>query len=448
MNLSIASRLIGFFTLISLLVLVLLGGLLAHAVQHHFDEMDLAELQTKQQQIRLYTENNQLGQAELIAQLNHLLPREAGWHYLLFDQQGLLFSSPDSPHAFSLQEFSANQLQRFSLENQTYVSWFSTPADNQAWSVISLKNIDHHEHFIQMFIQLLLAGSLIALLVMVGLGWWMVRQGLEPLRHLSQLATKVSGQNLTDRLSPSKLPAELQPLAETFNAMLDRLEAAFSRLNQFSADLAHEFRTPINNLMMQSQVALSQTRDAQAYQDVLVSNIEEFERLARMVNDMLLLAKTEQDPAMETQSVSLRPLCQQLIEYFELPATERQIGFSLQGEAQVQGNAALLRRALANILANAVRHAESQSAIQIQLNQAQDQVQIAICNQGDTLPADQLDQLFERFYRAESARPHQGGSGLGLAITRAIVQAHQGRIEATSQANQTCFVIHLNLRQQ
>ena len=444
MNLSIASRLIGFFTLISLLVLVLLGGLLAHTVQHHFDEMDLAELQTKQQQIRLYTENNQLDQAELIAQLNHLLPREAGWHYLLFNQHTLRYSSINSHHLFTPDDFNANQLQRIMLENQAYVSWFAPAADNQAWWVISLKNIDHHEHFMQMFIQLLLVGSLIALLVMVGLGWWMVRQGLRPLKHFSQLATKVSGQHLTERLDINTLPTELQPLGQAFNAMLDRLENAFQRLSQFSADLAHEFRTPINNLVMQNQVALSQPRDKADYQDILVSNIEEFERLARMVNDMLLLAKTDQGLDIETQPVELQPLCRQLIEYFELPAAERHIQFDLQGQGTVRGNGELLRRALANILANAVRHAHSNSTIQIRLKQTKNQLEIMIFNQGDTIPAEHLNKLFERFYRVESARPHQGGSGLGLAISRAIVHAHQGTIHATSQDNHTCFHISLN----
>jgi two-component system heavy metal sensor histidine kinase CusS len=331
------------------------------------------------------------------------------------------------------------------MENQRYVSWYSTPEDHQAWLVISLKNIDHHDHFMQMFMQFLLFGSLLALLVIVGLGWWMIQHGLKPLKHFGQLASKVSGENLSHRLVTETLPSELKPLAHTFNAMLDRLEDAFLRLNQFSADLAHEFRTPINNLMMQSQVALSQPRDNSDYQDILASNIEEFERLARMVSDMLLLAKTEQQQPIEKQLVELRPLCQQLMEYFELLAAERDIVFELQGEAQLQANAELLRRALANILANAVRHADSQSTIQITLSQTAKQIEIHICNQGETIAPEQLGQLFERFYRAESARTNRGGSGLGLAITRAIIQAHQGKIHATSQANQTCFVINLNL---
>ncbi|AHF01707.1 ATPase [Thiomicrospira aerophila AL3] len=310
--------------------------------------------------------------------------------------------------------------------------------------MISLKNIDHHEHFMQMFIQLLLVGSLIALLVMVGLGWWMVRQGLRPLKHFSQLATKVSGQHLTERLDINTLPTELQPLGQAFNAMLDRLENAFQRLSQFSADLAHEFRTPINNLMMQSQVALSQPRDKADYQDILVSNIEEFERLARMVNDMLLLAKTDQGLDIETQPVELQALCRQLIDYFELPAAERHIHFDLQGQGTVKGNGELLRRALANILGNAVRHAYSNSTIQIRLKQTKNQLEIKICNQGETIPAEHLNKLFERFYRVESARPHQGGSGLGLAISRAIILVHQGTIHATSQDNHTCFHISLN----
>lgn len=171
MNLSIASRLIGFFILISLVVLVLLGGLLAQSVKHHFDEMDLAELQTKQQQIRLYTEDPSLSQAQLVQQLNHLLPREGGWHFILFNQQqDLVYSTIDSPHTFHRNAFIADQLQPIKLENQRYVSWYLTPDDHQAWWVISLKNIDHHDHFMQMFVQFLLIGSLLALLVIVGLG--------------------------------------------------------------------------------------------------------------------------------------------------------------------------------------------------------------------------------------------------------------------------------------
>lgn len=445
MNLSIASRLIGFFTLISLLVLALLGGLLAQSVNHHFDEMDLAELQTKQQQIRLYTEDPTLTQAQLIQQLDHLLPREGGWHYILFDQQHrLVFSSIDRPHAFALTDFSINQLQPLILNDQAFITWRPDNLPQQAWWVISLKNIDHHHHFMQMFVQYLLLGLLLALLIMVALGWWVIGQGLKPFKTFSQLATKVSGQHLTERLDINTLPSELKPLGQAFNAMLDRLENAFQRLSQFSADLAHEFRTPINNLMMQNQVALSQPRNKADYQDILVSNIEEFERLARMVNDMLLLAKTDQGLEIATQPLALQPLCHQLIEYFELPAAERHIAFKLEGDGKVNANSELLRRALANILANAVRHADNQSTIKLEIKTTDNLVQIRICNQGETLLAEQRDQLFERFYRAESARSHQGGSGLGLAITRAIIHAHQGRISVESAEGLTCFIITLN----
>jgi two-component system, OmpR family, heavy metal sensor histidine kinase CusS len=224
--------------------------------------------------------------------------------------------------------------------------------------------------------------------------------------------------------------------------MLARLEDAFRRLSDFSSDLAHELRTPISNLMTQTQVALSQPRDAATYLEVLGSNAEEFERLARTISDMLFLAKADHGLMLPSrENIVIEQEIGLLFDFYEALAAERGIDLELSGSGQLDGDRLMLRRALSNLLSNALRHAPDGSGVAVRIERSASEVVVTVENQGETIAEAHLPHLFERFYRADGARVYHPaeGAGLGLPIARAIATAHHGSVSVESSEGITRF---------
>jgi len=312
--------------------------------------------------------------------------------------------------------------------------------------VVVATGIAHHNHFMQSFRRSLWGFVILATGVSGLLGWFVARRGLLPVAALTEATRKVTARRLDNRLSTTELPSELRELAAEFNQMLERLEDAFRRLSDFSSDIAHELRTPISNLMTQTQVALSRSRTPEEYQEALLSNTEEFERLARMLNDMLFLAKADNGlviPKLET--IDLAREVSDVFAFYEALAESRGLRLHLQGTVPgVMGDRLMLRRALSNLVANAIRHAFTNSEISACLTSDEDSVSVSVENRGNTIPPEIIDRLFDRFFRADPARSQSSeGAGLGLAITRSIVLAHRGTLSASSRDERTVFEIRL-----
>ena len=290
--------------------------------------------------------------------------------------------------------------------------------------------------------QVLLVASGGALLLAL-LAWLVARRGLLPLRRLAAQTASIGIRNLSVRIDNRDAPHELLPLIDGFNAMLDRLEMSFTQLSQVSADMAHDLRTPIGNLLGQTEVALGQRRDVAYYEKLLGSNFEELQRLSKMTDNMLFLARAEHaDHAIERKALDVGDEFQRICEYFEGPADERALRLSCRsGDAgAVWADPTLLRRALANLLANAVRHADTGSEILLVAERSRQGVTLAVENRGATIPPPHLERLFDRFYRVDAARMGSAESnGLGLSIVRSIMSLHQGRWGATSDAGVTRF---------
>ncbi|WP_341649307.1 ATP-binding protein [Thauera humireducens] len=204
--------------------------------------------------------------------------------------------------------------------------------------------------------------------------------------------------------------------------------------------------------MTQTEVALSRARTNEEYREVLASNLEEFERIARMVGDMLFLAQAENGRLPRpVETVALDDDIRALIEFYEALAEERQVRMTIEGRACVTGDRLMLRRAVSNLLSNALRHTAAGGTIAILIEDGDrggnDAVTLSVCNTGDTIPPDQLPRIFDRFHRAGTNRARHGeGAGLGLAITRSIVLAHGGDIVATSADGLTRFHDHAAAR--
>lgn len=287
-------------------------------------------------------------------------------------------------------------------------------------------------------------GMLVGILVAAAMAFLIARHGLGALNRFARWANDITVSRLNQRFDLDSAPLELRELAAAYNGMLARLETSFRRLVEFSGDLAHELRTPIHNLLGQTQVALSRARSPDEYRQVLESNVEEYERLSRMIRDMLFLAQADNAQLRLTrQPVELADLARKVASLFEAAAEESQLRIAVEGTGVVEVDRIMIERALGNLLSNALRHARANSTIQITIEQSVDGVGIVIINQGTYIPPDVVARLFDRFFRGDAAR--QGdGTGLGLAIVKSIIKLHGGFVSADSaQSGETRFTLRI-----
>lgn len=301
-----------------------------------------------------------------------------------------------------------------------------------------------HHAFMTTFYEILWL-AIAAGIVSTGLlGLIAARGGLAPIREMTNVARSVTASRLHDRLPTAALPRELVDLAAAFNAMLSRLEDSFRRLSEFSSDLAHELRTPIASLMTQTHVALSRTRSAEEYREVLYSNSEEYERLARMITDMLFLAKSDHGLiAPRSETVDLASEVRELFEFYDALAEDQEVSLAITGVGTVVGERLMIRRAISNLLSNAINHTPRGGCVNVRIDHAENGgIQLSMENQGEGIAAEHLPRIFDRFYRVDPSRQRStDGAGLGLAITKSIVAAHKGTVHAFSEGGLTRFQI-------
>ena len=259
-------------------------------------------------------------------------------------------------------------------------------------------------------------------------------QGLRPLRRITDRVEQVTASQLHTRISRQGWPRELVTLAAAFDAMMDRLEQAFDRLSRFSADLAHELRTPIGNLMGEAEVALARTRTPEEYQQVLASSLEEYGRLARLIESLLFLARAENTEVSARRSdLDAREVARSVRDFYEAVAEEQIVRVEVHGQARLRGDPVLVRRALSNLLGNALQHTPPGGSVEIAIEAAEGEVVIRIYDTGEGIAPEHLPHLFDRFYRVDEARAQPAeGTGLGLAIVKSIMDLHGGRVRIES----------------
>ncbi len=456
-SLSLTARMALLFALLAIILLLGLGILMERAVDLHFDELDAHDLSAKMAVIgHLIDRTPDAAALDTLPQrLYDALAGQDHIAVLLRDAEGVVIfgaqlESFEPAHLTSTAALPAEQgwtragRHFIGLERILFLP-FPEPEPLQA--LVAL-DVTHHVHFLDQVRQHLWLGVALAAAFAALLGWVAARQGLAPLGRVVSTARRLSAEQLGERIDAQDAPRELQELAEAFNGMLDRLESSFQRLSEFSADIAHELRTPVSNLMTETQVALSRSRSADEYRETLHSNLEEFDRLARMIGDMLFLAKADNGllprPA---EPVRLEAEAEALVEFYEALAEEKGVCLRLAGSATVPGDRLMLRRALSNLLSNAIRHTPPGGTVEIRISAAGDRATLAVRNRGTPIPPQRLPLLFERFHRVDPSRSGQGeGAGLGLAITRSIVEAHGGRITAESGDGLTTFTVQLPQR--
>lgn len=444
---SLTLRLTCFFSIATMIVIAGLSWFINNAIEKHFIDQDRILLNNKTHVIKSVIsasnfENDFAEVAKEVDKHNSLVVNIKNADRTVYSSADIKFPG-DKVGSEKLRQEELFQWQDdHNLYRGKQFNLTVADAAHSSLIVTVAININHHRQFFISF-----EDTLLKLIVLAGVlsgifGWFVTRQGLRPLKILSEQASLVSMKHLEQRMPVHKLPIEIAGLSVTLNNMLERLESAFNRLSDFSSDIAHELRTPINNLMTQTQVCLSQPRTVNECQAVLASNSEEFERLARMISDMLFLAKSDNELILlSTENMLIEEEIANLFEFYDALAEEREIKLKLQGRAAIQGDRLMLRRAFSNLISNAIRHSADGSEIKVRISTLKDSVTVEIENYGDTILPDDLAHLFERFYRADKSRIHDQheGVGLGLAITQSIAKAHGGDVRVRSANDRTIF---------
>nr|WP_246882638.1 heavy metal sensor histidine kinase [Pseudomonas sp. MWU349] len=450
---SIALRLSGLFTLVALLIFLLIGGALYQQVDKGLGLLPEAELDARYSVLEsaLTRYGNPEHWAKINAKLKLLSEEDKRIRFwAISGDPGYEYGSPDA----QIREFAQGPLgmRDLNLSDHPYplkVLVSQLPAKEQRPAMRFLIAIDT-DTFHQTQHQLLMAliGLAIAgVLLASALGYWVARIGLKPLIKLSQEAQRLAPPRLSGRLQLSPLPPELKQFVNSFNSTLERVEHAYSRLESFNADVAHELRSPLTNLIGQTQVALTRGRSAEHYFEVLQSNLEELERLRSIINDMLFLASADQgSKATQLTTSSLAAEVATTLDYLDFILEDAQVRVEVQGDAQVRIEVAHLRRALINLLSNAVQHTAAGEVIQVRIEVQEHQVAIAVSNPGQDIASEHLPRLFERFYRVDASRSNSGANhGLGLAIVKAIALMHGGDVFVRSDRGINTFGLYLPL---
>jgi two-component system heavy metal sensor histidine kinase CusS len=276
-----------------------------------------------------------------------------------------------------------------------------------------------------------------ALVVCAVAGYRIARRGIRPIHQITDTADRIRPTNLGERIRPAGLPAELLRLAATFNRMLDRLEQSFARLSRFSADIAHELRTPVAGLRGEMEVALSQPRSPAEYREVIGSGLEECGRLAQLIDRLLFLARAE-DPRTQItrEPCDVGRELAAVREFYEPAAAEAGVRLAVAVDRLVHAelDRPLFQRAVGNLVANAVAHTPPGGAVTLSADADAAAARVAVADTGRGIPAADVPHVFDRFFRADPSRASANGSvGLGLAIVRGIVDLHGGTVELTSE---------------
>jgi two-component system heavy metal sensor histidine kinase CusS len=456
--LSLATRLTLLFAIAAAIVFPVFGWIISGEMRDHFEESDSAELRVIADAVyaALAGARTPSDIAPVERRFDDIL---VGHHsatlYIAREDGQRIYASSPNPDLSSLsrempEAFDDDSIHLLVDDGATYrvlTRRFGGEGSllRDVHHIFVATPIDFHLVFLAEFRRTLWLMVASGIIVMSGMGWVAVRRGHAPLREIVNRMRLVSASETAKPIPPESVPRELGDLARSFNEMLRRVDESFRRLANFNADIAHELRTPITNLMTQTQVSLSRARGVEEYREILYSNMEEYERMAQMVGDMLFLAQQDDGGSLrESAEVDLAVEVRSLFDYYDGWAEERKVKLALSGAACVAGDRLLLQRALSNLLSNGIRHASAGGTVAVRLASEASAVTIEVENPGTPIPSQYLPKVFDRFFRVDPSRQRRGeGAGLGLAIVKAIVEVHGGAIEAASDQSGTRFRITL-----
>lgn len=345
----------------------------------------------------------------------------------------------------------ANPIERHASNGQVYLLYSARLTLEGSRIVQVALEVSRDARVLDAQLALLATVVLLGALASAAAGYAIARRGLRPIDRISATATNVSAERLQERLGVTSWPAELSELARVFDRMLDRLQESFRRLSRFSADIAHELRTPLTNLRGAAEVALRRPRAADEYRAVLESALEEYARLADMIDRLLFIGRADAGAAaLARENIDLRAEIDAICDYFTPVAEETGVVIERDGEASVDADPLLMRRALGNLLDNALAHTPAGGRIRVSAAAENGSAVLCVADTGTGIDSAHLPFVFDRFYRAdESKQPGRSGVGLGLPLVRSIAELHGGSatIESTPGEGTTVRIVFPTARQ-
>lgn len=451
---SIATRLTLFLTVAMGAILLAVAWLMDDQLEHQLhekDEIELAHAVEIQRDVVRLIQTAPGQDAWARVWLDHMQPKSDVTVRILDPDGNLATQSPRMavPSEAFVKPASAKRYFRWKPAHADEARYLLTVAtvplgDKGTWTIQAAEDLTERHELLERFHQRLQIVILGAGLVAVALGAFLVRRGLSPLRAMSAQLDAISIDRLDIRIGTQAWPSDLQDLARNFDAMMIRLQAAFEQLSQFSSDLAHEFRSPITNLVAAASVMLARERSVAEYQETLDIVVNEGERLSRMVTAMLFLARADNaQQALNLEPVAVDDEFARIVDAFEAVADEGGIALETAGRGVVIADAILLRRALTNLMSNALAHTPRGGRVRLEANAGERGVDITVRDTGCGIASEHLSRIFDRFYRVDPARSSAESTGLGLAVVKSIAELHGALVTVESAVGRgSAFTMH------
>ena len=316
--------------------------------------------------------------------------------------------------------------------------WVRDATGNRKWLLQVMLDESADIRFGDAIRRKMILSSAVGLLLAAGMGAWIARSALRPLTAITAATSQVTANQLRTQFDTKGWPVELATLADAFEQMLARLEDSFDRLNHFSANLSHELRTPINNLRGETEVALAHSRSAEEFRGVLESSLEEYDRLSRLIDNLLLIARAaSSETKIEGDELDVAREVAAVLEYHEAVAAEQDIQLTQRGAGRVRADPVLFRRMLSNLLSNSLRHTPKRGTVEVAAERHPDgSFEIRVTDSGTGIPSEYLSRIYDRFFRVPAVNDASNtmqGFGLGLSIVKSIMTMHQGIISVESE---------------
>lgn len=334
----------------------------------------------------------------------------------------------------------------------TRIAWKNFEISGQSYQLIAGKQWSERLGILYSFRNDLILYFGFGLMALCILCWVVCHIGLTGLRELTRQTQQIGIQSLQQRITIQHQSRDVMQLTNAINLMLQRIEEGYQQLNHFSENIAHEFRTPLNNLIGQTEILLSESRYTEDYQNLLVSHLEEYQRLKRMINSMLFLARADQQQIeLHLQEIQLEEFIENILSFYDLLASEKHMRImSNIRHLTVRADFELLQHAISNLIENAILHGPLHGQIQVSIepviNQDKNMLRLSVLSLDVFIDQQHLKHLFERFYQCHPSRHQQGHSGgLGLSIVASIMQLHGGSYDVQNTAQGLCFSVYLSL---
>ena len=465
---SLALRLTFFISLSTILAFFAFTWFMLHSVEKHFAEQDINDLQQISTAMHRILQSPADPDEKKISKIKESIASYRNVAVLLLDARGeVLFSTAQGAAlrpAVNTAAFSTHSRARdvflWTVDDSTRQSHSGAEMKSDTYRIIASSgtatlqgkaqnyvmliglSINFHLHYLDALKKNLIAIAVVISLLIILIIRIAVRQGHLPLRNVSNAIKNITSENLDARLEPSRVPVELEQLVISFNHMIEKIEDVFTRQANFSADIAHEIRTPITNLVTQTEIALSQNRTPKELEDILYSSLEEYNRMTRMVSDMLFLAQADNNQLIPDRVMfDLSAEVIKVFDFFEAWAEERHITLTFHGmPCLIEGDPQMFRRAINNLLSNALRYTPEGKTVTVSIAERENDFELMIANPGKPVPQEHLPRLFDRFYRSDAAR-HTGGAGLGLASVKGLMEKMGGSAAAAVEAGQLTIIL-------